>query len=197
MTLRDGLTDIASGKIATIVTSLEMLKVPALNEIQPQKSWHLEQIQYPDIDWYLTLYRRVGENWLWFSRLLMEKTKVQTIISHPDVEIYTLQAEGEESGLLELDFREHNTCELAFLGIVPELFGVGAGRYLLNHAIKMAWNKGIERVWVHTCTLDHPNSVEFYMKSGFKPFRRQVEVLDDPRFNGVISKSSAPHIPII
>ena len=67
----------------------------------------------------------------------------------------------------------------------------------MNAAIDRAWSQPIRRFWVHTCTLDHPGAIAFYMRSGFRPFRRQIEIADDPRLSGVLPESAAPHIPII
>src|SRR3546814_7755973 len=58
--------------------------------------------------------------------------------------------------MLELDFRHPGQCELSYVGLVPDLAGQGHGRWLMAHALALAWRKGVARVWVHTCTLDHP-----------------------------------------
>lgn len=197
MKFPDGITDIAPGKIATVVTSLEMLEAPALSGSPSQMDCQLKPVKLPDIDWYLGLYRRVGEDWLWFSRLILDKKNVQEIIQNPEVKIFTLQVGGQDRGLLELDFRQEKQCELAFLGVTQELIGRGLGQYMLDQAITIAWGRNISRLWVHTCTLDHPNTVSFYMQSGFKPYLRQIEVLDDPRLTGEIATASATHIPIL
>jgi hypothetical protein len=67
----------------------------------------------------------------------------------------------------------------------------------MNRAIERAWARPIHRFWVHTCTLDHPGALGFYIRSGFKPYARRVEVADDPRLVGLAPRTSAPHIPII
>ena len=77
------------------------------------------------------------------------------------------------------------------------LIGGGAARWMMNRAIEMAWARPIKRFWVHTCTLDAPGAPAFYMRSGFVPFRRQVEIADDPRLAGLAPLDSAPHVPVI
>jgi hypothetical protein len=67
----------------------------------------------------------------------------------------------------------------------------------MSRAIERAWAHPIERLWVHTCTLDHPGALAFYVRSGFRPYRRQVEVADDPRLSGALPRNAAPHVPII
>jgi GNAT superfamily N-acetyltransferase len=99
--------------------------------------------------------------------------------------------------LLELDFRAPDSCELAFFGVTPALVGRGAGRFLMNRAMEIAWSRPVRRFWVHTCTLDHPAALDFYRRSGFQAFRRQIEVIDDPRLSGLLPRDAAPQIPLI
>jgi GNAT superfamily N-acetyltransferase len=157
----------------------------------------LRRVDHPDLDWFRNLYRRVGEEWLWFSRLTMSDAELTAIIHAPDVEVYALADDGRDEGLLELDFREPNQCELVYFGVTPKLIGSGAGRFLMNRALERAWSQTIARVWLHTCSFDHPNAPAFYQRAGFRPFRRQVEVADDPRLDGTLRRDVAKHIPII
>lgn len=196
MALPDGLSDLPPAKLATIVTSLEMHS-PAPERPVPSASWELRRIATPPLDWYRDLYRRIGEDWLWFSRLAMADADLSEILQSPDVHFHALVADGHDEGLLELDFRAANDCELAFFGVTPTLVGYGAGRFLMNHAIALAWSQPIRRFWVHTCTFDHPGALGFYRRSGFTPFRTQVEVVDDPRLTGVLPREAAPHVPLI
>src|SRR3546814_2894438 len=83
-----------------------------------------------------------------------------------------------EVGMLELDFRHPGQCELSYVGLVPDLAGQGHGRWLMAHALALAWRKGVARVWVHTCTLDHPAALGFYRASGFTPIRRTIETFE-------------------
>ena len=101
------------------------------------------------------------------------------------------------SGMLELDFREAGVCELAFVGLVPELSGKGHGRWLLSEAVRRAWREGVERVHVHTCSLDHPAALAAYRRAGFLPVRRAVERFADPRVLGVLPIGCAPQIPLL
>jgi GNAT superfamily N-acetyltransferase len=86
---------------------------------------------------------------------------------------------------------------LSYVGLVPELTGKGHGGWLMGHALSLAWRKGIDRVWVHTCTLDHPAALGFYRKNGFVPFATAVETFADPRLAGILSADAAPHVPMI
>jgi ribosomal protein S18 acetylase RimI-like enzyme len=113
------------------------------------------------------------------------------------VEALALGRGGEDVGLLELDFRTPGECELAFLGLLPEAIGRGAGRLLVETAIERAFARPIRRLWVHTCTFDHPRALGFYRRAGFEPYRRAIEVADDPRLSGRLPRSAAPHVPLI
>ena len=196
MILSDGYSDVPAGKIAAVVTHLEMTELPAIPP-DPKGAWTLRRVETPGLDWFRDLYRRVGEEWLWFSRVRMADAELAAIIHSPLVEVYALEHEGREEGLLELDFREAGQCELSFFGVTAKLIGSGAGRWLMNRALELSWSRPIMRFWVHTCTLDHPAAVAFYQRSGFRAFRRQVEVADDPRLDGTAPREVAKHVPII
>jgi GNAT superfamily N-acetyltransferase len=196
MILPDGYSDVPAGKIAAVVTHLEMTARPAPRR-DPAGAWSLRRVETPPLDWFRDLYRRVGEEWLWFSRIRMPDAELSAIIHSPMVEVYALEQEGRDEGLLELDFREAGHCELSFFGVTAKLIGSGAGRWLMNRALERAWSRPVTRVWVHTCTLDHPAALAFYQRAGFRPFRRQVEIADDPRLDGTVPRSAARHVPII
>jgi GNAT superfamily N-acetyltransferase len=197
MILTDGFSDVAPGKVATVVTCLEMLERVPVRAERNAAPGRLHRVQRPEAAWYRELFAHVGVDWLWFSRLAMPVSELEKIIRHPDVEIYALEHAGRDEGLLELDFRTPGECELAFYGLSAALLGQGAGRWLMNRAIERAWARPIRRFWVHTCTLDHPGALGFYLRSEFKPYARRVEVADDPRLIGLAPRSSAPHVPII
>lgn len=189
---------IPDGHIAAVVTSLEMTERPPLRPM-PAGELRLERWEAPALEKYRLLYRRVGEPWLWFSRLVMPDDELAAIIHHPDVMIWAVSdRRGIEVGILELDFREAGQCELAFFGLIPALNGKGHGRWLMAMALQAAWaRKGVERLWVHTCTLDAPGALGFYIKSGFRPYQRQLETFPDPRLTGHLPREAAPQIPII
>jgi len=191
------LSPVADDQIAAIVTHLEMRMRPMPTAI-PSAPLRLKPWKMPAPDAYRALFRRVGERWLWFSRLAMNDQQLTAIIHDPAVEIYAvIDPRGVEVGLLELDFRQLPDCELSFLGLIPELTGKGFGKWLMAQAKSLAWRKDVSRLWVHSCTLDSPAALPFYIRSGFMPFAREVETFADPRLTGVLPADAAPHVPVL
>jgi GNAT superfamily N-acetyltransferase len=196
---RNGYYDLPPGKIASVVTYLEMTEPPPPPPRTPPEppGLALRRVERPDLGWYRNLFRRIGADWLWFGRLVMADDEVRDVIGHPAVEVYALTRDGHDEGLLELDRREPPDIELAYFGVTPALTGQGAGRWLMERALELAWRHRPRRFWVHTCTLDHPGALPFYVRTGFRPYRRAVEVADDPRLIGLAPRDSASWLPLI
>jgi GNAT superfamily N-acetyltransferase len=191
------LTPVADGELAAIVTSLEMRERPRLRPL-PASPFRLTRWPAPTVAAYRILFTRVGAPWLWFSRLMLDDVALGAILGDPGVEIYAVvDRAGIEIGMLELDFRVAGECEIGFFGLVTQLSGKGHGRWLMAETLARAWLPGIERVWVHTCTLDHPSALNFYRAQGFVAFARAVEIFADPRLLGVLPRDAAPHIPLL
>lgn len=192
-----GLIPVKPGDIATVVTFLEMTRRPPARPL-PQSPLRLVRWKHPGLEQYRTLFRRIGENWLWFSRLAMDDAELAGIINDPQVEIHAvLDPKGIEIGLIELDFRKPPGCEIAFFGLVPELAGREFGRWMMAQVMMLGWRGGVERIWVHSCTLDHRSALGFYRAQGFTPYHRMVETFPDPRLTGHLPRSAAPQIPLI
>ncbi len=196
LTLPDGLHDVPSDRIAAVVTSLEMKARPALRP-EIGGPWQLQRLTRPDPGAYRALYGKVGDEWIWFSRLTMSDAELTAILWHPQVEVYGLEASGQLEGLLELDYRVEGEAELAFFGVTAPLVGGGASRWLMNRALEKVWQRPISRFWVHTCTLDHPAALGFYRASGFVPVSRTIETFPDPRVAGLLPADAAPQIPLL
>ena len=183
-------------ELAAVVTYLQMRAPPALEV--PASTLDLKRIESPTAERYRDLFRLVGAPWLWFSRLALDDEQLAGIVRDPRVELYAVvDGNGRDAGLLELDFREPGQCELAFVGLVPELSGLGHGRWLLAEAVSRAWREGVTRVHVHTCSLDHPAALGAYRRAGFTPYKRAVERFPDPRLLGILPKGCAPQVPLL
>ncbi|HJS40279.1 MAG TPA: GNAT family N-acetyltransferase [Sphingomicrobium sp.] len=188
------LEKLPDGQLAALVTYLEMHEPPA--EPVPRGSLQLRRARL-DADSYRALFRKVGAPWLWFSRLVMTDDQLEAIIAHPGVELFEVVAVEAVVGMLELDFRVAGECEIAFVGLVPELSGQGHGRWLLAEAVHRAWRDGVRRVHVHTCSLDHPAALAAYRRAGFAPVRRALERFTDPRLTGALPADAAPQVPLL
>jgi GNAT superfamily N-acetyltransferase len=187
---------VPNGELAAVVTYLEMRS--PLDQQIPPSPLSLKRIEVPRPDRYRDLFRLIGEPWLWFSRLVMDDAHLSSIIQHPQVQLDAVVDEGgREVGMLELDFREPHECELSFIGLVPKLSGKGHGQWLLAEAAKRAWREGVDRVHVHTCSLDHPAALAAYRRAGFIPFKRAIERFPDPRLLGILPRDCAPQIPLL
>jgi len=195
--VNDGYTDLPPGKLAAVVTYLEMRTPPAIDRDPTMSGFAIRSVEKPDLDWYRHLYRQIGEPWLWFSRLRMSDEELRAILHEPLVDIFVLSHNGVDGGLLEFDRRRMPDIEILYFGVTPSLFGKGAGRALLDHCLPLEWAHCPNRIWLHTCTWDHPKAVAFYMKAGFVPYKRGLEIADDPRLTGHISRDVAPDIPIL
>ena len=195
--LPNGYYDLPRGKLANVVTCLEMRQAVA----QPVTAWpdgvRLNRVRPDDLARYRQIFRLVGQNLLWFSRLIMPDATLAAILADPNVESFVLEQDGKPVGLLELNFCESPDCELAFFGVVPEAVGGGFGKLLMAGAVKRAFARPIERLWVHTCSHDHPRALPFYIKAGFKPFKLMLEVHDDPRLSGHLPVEAAAQVPLL
>ena len=188
-----GLVDVPRGQVAAVVTYLEMRERPVPRPV-PASSLRLERWEAVDPERYRALFRRVGEKWLWFSRLAMDDATLMAKVAEVHA---VLDEAGREAGLLELDFRVDGECLLRFLGLVPELAGQGHGRWLFAQALALAWRPGVERVRVHTCSLDHPAALPAYLRAGFKACSRAFESFPDPRLAGLLPRDAAPQVPLL
>jgi GNAT superfamily N-acetyltransferase len=170
---------------------------PVLRAAPSDATWQLERMRPPDLARYRALFHRVGDEYLWTLRLLMSDAELTAYLTDPHVEMYVLVTPDGDDGILELDFRVEGECEIGLFGVAEPLVGTGAGRWLMNEALEIAWAHRIERFWLHTCSLDHPNALAFYRRSGFTPYARKIEVFPDPRVLGLTRSDAAPHVPML
>ena len=195
--LAPGYHPLPQGHIANVVTCLEMFAKPAMSAARTGEGLSLARMGGGDVERFRRLFGAVGRDLMWFSRLMMGESQLAGIIGDDRVESLAVMKEGRDIGLLELDFRQEREAELSFFGLVPEAVGTGAGRWLMNQALERAWARPIDRLWVHTCTYDHPAALGFYQRSGFRPYAVMVEVHPDPRLTGHMPRDASPQAPLV
>ena len=179
----------ADGRLDVTITYLEMTERPAHPHLSPPRGLNctLLHLREPTVRFYRYLYDTVGGPWLWFERRAMAADDLARIIQDERVEIYVLNVDGEPAGFAELDRRSPPDIELAYFGLMPDFIGKGLGRYLLTWAIDTAWSHGPQRVWVNTNNLDHAKALPLYQRCGFRPYKQEHKLFDDPRLNGLIA----------
>src|SRR6266508_1544619 len=123
------------------------------------------------IAYYRFLYDAVGGPWQWLSRKKLSDQELARIIHDPRDEVHVLHVEGVPAGFAELDRRVEGEIELVQFGLVPEFIGQGLGKYFLRWTIDKAWDYSPRRLWLHTCTLDHPIALPNYQKAGFTVYK--------------------------
>jgi ribosomal protein S18 acetylase RimI-like enzyme len=124
----------------------------------------------PTIDFCKFLYKEVGRDFFWRDRLKWSDQDWLDYISND----YILKQNNELAGYYELLYDPKiPSMEIAYFGIFKEFFGKGIGGHLLTDAILTSFNQKINKVWVHTCTLDHPNALKNYLARGMKVFKTE------------------------
>ncbi|WP_108810311.1 GNAT family N-acetyltransferase [Sphingorhabdus sp. Alg231-15] len=186
---------IPNDKLAVIVTYFEMQQRPS--DAEEPSDLIFSVWDRPDLDEYRKLFRKIGDEWLWFGRLLMSDEELRSILDNDKIEIAKIQHGEEIVGFVELDFSDPGACEIVYFGLVPEMNGKGYGHSLMTETLKRAWKNNIKRVWLHTCTNDSQRAPSFYERAGFTAYKREVDMHDDPRLSGHLPMEAGPHVPVI
>lgn len=190
-------TRVKPGHLSVIVTYLEMTAPPVHAPLpRPKGDLALSRANPPSWSFYRYLYDTVGEPWLWHERRRLARKELERSITDPRVEVWVLHVNGTPAGYAEIDRREAAT-DLAYFGMIPDFIGLKLGPWLLDTAIRRAWEGGATKLVVNTCSFDHPKALPLYQSMGFTPVRHVVREIRDPRLGGPLPKSAGPHIPIV
>ena len=120
-------------------------------------------------------YKNIGSKHKWVDRLIWTEEQWIDYLSSKNVKTYVLKYKEDLVGFFELiHHQEKKEVEIAYLGILEEYHNKKLGSYLLTEAIKISFKNKINRVWVHTCTLDHKNALNNYMTRGMKIFKTEI-----------------------
>ncbi len=161
----------------TIITYLEMRAAPANPAPALPDGVSIMQAVQPTVGFYRFLYNEVGKPWNWKDRNKLEDEALRRIIQHPEVALHVLYVQGTPAGFVELDYRKPPDAQVAYFGLMPDFIGRKLGRFFLEWAVSEAWQRKPQRLWVHTCTQDHPGALPLYEKVGFKPYASKAEPL--------------------
>lgn len=121
------------------------------------------------------LYQWVGQAWDWQEKLSWSDQQWQHYAERPELRTWVAYHRGSPAGFYELEQQPGQTVEIKYFGLAGPFIGKGFGGHLLSHALQSAWNwAGTRRVWVHTCTLDHPGALANYQARGMRLFKTET-----------------------
>ena len=159
---------------------LELSDIKKLKINSPKENKFLIKKIKPDFQLNKFFYKQVGKKHRWIDSLSWTDEKWINFISNKNLETYVISESEDLIGFFELLYNPHlNETEISYFGLLEEYIGKGIGGYALSEAIKKSFEKDIKRVWLHTCTLDHPNALKNYIARGMKVFRKEnINILD-------------------
>lgn len=184
--LPNGYFVVPPGKLANAVTWLEMRARPPERLAEPLR---LVAATDQTSDACRKLFAEIGTPWLWsraFDRT--DRIPVNTFSGYDDT--------GRQVGVVELSSQKAKDIEISFFGLIPTATGGGLGRRLMEATLDLAWRTA-DRVWLHTCSFDHPGALRFYQSCGFVAYASGFEIMNDPRLDGSLPLHVAPHVPLI
>ena len=155
---------------------LEINSLKDLNQAyKPSDDYSLELLNPINFQLNKFFYKNIGSKHKWVDRLIWTEEQWINYVASKNVKTYVLECKGDLVGFFELiHHQEKKEVEIAYLGILEEYHNKKLGSYLLSEAIKISFKNKIDRVWVHTCTLDHKNALNNYITRGMKIFKTEV-----------------------
>ena len=155
---------------------LEINSIEDLNDVNdPQEEYSLNLLEPQNFQLNKFFYKNIGKKHKWIDRLVWTENQWMDYVSSEKVKTYVLKYKGDLAGFFELIFHsEENEIEIAYFGILEEFQNKKLGSYLLSQAIQKSFKRDINRVWVHTCSLDHKNALNNYIARGMKIFKTET-----------------------
>ena len=155
---------------------LEINSIEDLNQgPKPSDDYSLNLLNPINFQLNKFFYKSIGNKHMWVDRLIWNDEKWIKYLSNKNVQTYVLKYKDDLVGFFELiRHQDKKEIEIAYLGILEEYHNKKLGSYLLSEAIKISFKNKIDRVWVHTCTLDHKNALNNYMTRGMKIFKTEI-----------------------
>ncbi len=155
---------------------LEINSLKNLKEVNcPDKNLTLNKVNPTNIEINKFFYKNIGKKHRWVDRLVWDNLKWSSYLENQNVQTYVLKLNQDLVGYFELiqDSVNHSN-EIAYFGILENYIGKKFGGYLLSEAIKISLDNNFNRVWAHTCTLDHKNAIKNYLSRGMKIFKEET-----------------------
>ena len=154
---------------------LEIKSIKDLSEGEyPGKEYSINLIDKNDFQLNKFLYKQIGKKYHWIDRLEWTDQKWMNYVSNKNLLTFVLKNKEGVVGYFELIIHYNKKeIEIAYFGILEEYFGKKLGGYLLSEAIKKSFSLGVNRIWLHTCSLDHENALKNYLSRGMKIFKAE------------------------
>jgi GNAT superfamily N-acetyltransferase len=161
---------------ATTIYYLEMLDPQALRSKEPPDGFDVSMIDPPSPTLNRWFYENVGKDWGWTDRLVWSDEDWCRYVVRSVLQTWVGKLHGQTAGYFELERQPDDNVELAYFGLLPEFTDRGLGGPFLTAAVERAWQiSGVKRVWVHTCTHDHPAALSNYKRRGFRTYKQEVD----------------------
>ena len=142
---------------------------------RPSKDYSINLLDPVNFQLNKFFYKNIGKKHMWVDRLVWLESKWIDYVSDKKVKTYVFKYKNDLAGFFELIFHsEKKEVEIAYFGLLEEYQNKKLGSYLLHEAIKKSFIKNINRVWVHTCTLDHKNALNNYISRGMKVYKTEI-----------------------
>ncbi len=157
---------------------LEISSLKDLKEIKEiSKDYSLELLNPINFQLNKFFYKNVGKKHQWVDRLIWSETQWIDYVSSKKLKTYIFRHKENLAGFFELIFHKNKEIEIAYFGLLEEFQNKKLGSYLLSEAIKISFSENINRVWLHTCSLDHRNALNNYISRGMKIFKTETVVI--------------------
>jgi len=155
---------------------LEINSIQDLNEvIEPNEDYSLDLLEPINFQLNKFFYKNIGKKHKWIDRLVWTEAQWIDYVSNKNVKTYIFKFKKDLAGFFELIYHgEKREVEIAYFGLLEEFQNKKLGSYLLFKAIQKSFNGRIDRVWVHTCSLDHKNALNNYIGRGMKIFKTET-----------------------
>ena len=155
---------------------LDIVSLKDLSEInKPSNNFNVRLVNPTDFQLNKFFYKQIGKKHRWVDRLAWDENQWIKYINNSSVKTYTLKDNNNFAGYFEQIFDQKKLeCEIAYFGILQDYLGKRLGGYLLSEAIKKSFEMGANRVWVHTCSLDHKHALKNYQSRGMKIFKSET-----------------------